>query len=603
METSNAKKRYWFFSPGEKAACWEEFYEAGIMAIDYGIGDLSKYDSKEAIKQQMNELHYGDETKHTMAVHAAWQFLKEIKIGDVVFAKEGRNKLVGRGVVTSDYFFDESRQTYKNVRSVKWTNKGEWYIKDVESAHGHRMPSKTLTDITQFNEYPLEIDARITGNAICVGEENAEITPNNYWWLNAKPGYWNIKEMKVGEEISYSLRNENGNKRQVYSYFLAAKVGDLVIGYSTSPDCMATSVLKVIKTPNDNDENIHFEKVKELEKPIPLRMLKPCPELKNLEFFSKAQGSLFKMTKDEFNFIVNFEHENDVFESYSRADFLSEVYIDAEEYDKLVALLDYKYNIILQGAPGVGKTFAAKRLAYSIMGLKDDSRVKLVQFHQNYSYEDFIEGYRPNDSGGFVLRTGVFKDFCQQANDDPQRTYFFIIDEINRGNLSKIMGELFMLVEKEYRGTSIRLTYADAKSQEFCVPENLRIIGMMNTADRSLAMLDYALRRRFSFYTMHPAFNSQGFSSLLSSINSPIFDKLIVQVKALNEEIADDTSLGAGFCIGHSYFCGLTPDNFSAEKLKMIVDYELVPMLEEYWFDEPQKVSEWKKRLTDALNE
>ncbi|MCH5301163.1 MAG: AAA family ATPase, partial [Ruminococcus sp.] len=197
--------------------------------------------------------------------------------------------------------------------------------------------------------------------------------------------------------------------------------------------------------------------------------------------------------------------------------FLSEVFIKESEFDKLSSLLKNKKNIILQGAPGVGKTFAAKRLAYALMGVKDDDRIRMVQFHQSYSYEDFIEGYRPNETGGFDLRDGVFKEFCDAASKDANRDYFFIIDEINRGNLSKIFGELLMLIEADKRGNdySVNLVYSNKK---LSLPENLYIIGMMNTADRSLAMIDYALRRRFAFYTMTPAFDNKTFDNKYSVV-------------------------------------------------------------------------------------
>src|SRR5690606_9501374 len=161
---------------------------------------------------------------------------------------------------------------------------------------------------------------------------------------------------------------------------------------------------------------------------------------------------------------------------------LNEVFMDNEHYTILVDLLRNKKNIILQGATGVGKTFTAKRLAYSMMGQKDVSRIMMVQFHQSYSYEDFIMGFRPSKNV-FELTPGPFYQFCKIAQDDNERDYFFIIDEINRGNVSKIFGELLMLIEEEKRGEKLRLLYSN---ELFSVPENVHIIGMMNTADRSL---------------------------------------------------------------------------------------------------------------------
>ena len=288
------------------------------------------------------------------------------------------------------------------------------------------------------------------------------------------------------------------------------------------------------------------------------------------------------------------EEEN---EKYSKEDFLNEVYMTENQYDSLVSLLKNKMNLILQGAPGVGKTFAAKRLAYSIMGEKDESRIEFVQFHQNYSYEDFMMGYKPTDTG-FELKYGIFYRFCTLAANHPDKDYFFIIDEINRGNMSKIFGELLMLIEKDYRGTKATLAY---NGMSFSVPENLYIIGMMNTADRSLAMIDYALRRRFSFFNMVPGFDSDGFKKYQATIVNAKFDKLVDEVKNLNKAIAADKSLGNGFCIGHSYFCGHKADE-SATWIKEIVDYDIIPMLNEYWFDDSDSVKKWSDLLSGAVN-
>ena len=282
---------------------------------------------------------------------------------------------------------------------------------------------------------------------------------------------------------------------------------------------------------------------------------------------------------------------------YDADKFLEEVYMDVADYNTLVGLIRTKKNVILQGAPGVGKTFAAKRLAYSMMGQKDQDRVMLVQFHQSYTYEDFIEGFRPTSAGsGFEIKKGSFYNFCKKAGEDLENEYFFIIDEINRGNLSKIFGELFMLIENDKRGNSLQLLYSDEK---FNVPSNVYIIGMMNTADRSLAMLDYALRRRFAFYTMNPGFNSDGFRTYKTKLASSKMDKLIACVESLNSVIAADDSLGEGFCVGHSYFCNIA--EATDVILSNIVEYELVPLLKEYWFDEPIKVKDWTNNLRSAI--
>lgn len=417
----------------------------------------------------------------------------------------------------------------------------------------------------------------------------------NYWWLNANPKIWSFSDIAVGETQAYTLYNENGNKRRIFQNFLDAKVGDVVIGYESNPVRQIVAIGRV--SAEQDGEKLFFEKVETLSSPIDYAVLKECPELENMEYFRNPQGSLFKLTRSEYEFILDMiREENPIVtasssDAYTKDDFLNEVYMTEERYETLVNVLRNKKNIILQGAPGVGKTFAARRLAWSMMGEKDDSRIEFVQFHQNYSYEDFMMGYKPVEDG-FELKYGIFYRFCQKAANQPDKEFFFIIDEINRGNMSKIFGELLMLIEKDYRGTKMTLAY---NGLPFSVPKNLYIIGMMNTADRSLAMIDYALRRRFSFFEIEPGFDSQGFISYQNGLNSETLDELISKVKELNRKIAADKSLGRGFCIGHSYFCGR--DVCTDEWLHSVVDYDILPMLSEYWFDDENEFQRWKNVL------
>lgn len=425
--------------------------------------------------------------------------------------------------------------------------------------------------------------------------ENYSSTEPHYWFLSANPKIWSMSSIPVGKEQSYTLYNDNGNKRRVFQNFLDAKVGDVIIGYESTPIKQVVAILEVTK--EQDKERIYFKKVESLSSPIDFALLKACPGLGNMEFFVCSQGSLFKLTKNEYEQILDLIREenpaqtNKVVNKYTKEDFLNDVYVTDTKYDRFVSVIKKKKNIIIQGPPGVGKTFAAKRLAYSIMVEKDDDRIEFVQFHQNYSYEDFMLGYKPCGNG-FEMKYGIFYQFCQKASNHPDKDYFFIIDEINRGNMSKIFGELLMLIEPDYRDNKIKLAY---NGLDFSVPQNLHIIGMMNTADRSLALIDYALRRRFSFFTMEPGFDTDGFKKYQQKLKSLVFDKLIDRVKDLNDEILKDDSLGCGFCIGHSYFCNL--DTCTNEVLLDIVDFDILPMLNEYWFDEPSKVERWENNL------
>lgn len=459
--------KYWIYAPGPNACKWEEFYKKGIMAIGWGyLEDLTKYASKEAMKDKMREHDNKPNESYMNDGLATWQFCHEINVGDIVYAKKGKETLVGRGIVESGYIYDPKQNEYSHIRKVKWTHKK---IVDVED----KCATKTLTDITPYPE-----------------------TTKSY-------------------EEKYDV---------------------------------------------DPDKNLHI---------------------------------------------------------YTKENFLDEVYMSEEDYNSLVSLLEHKKNIILQGAPGVGKTFAAKRLAYSILKKKDPSKVKMIQFHQSYSYEDFVRGYRPTEKG-FEIKNGPFYEFCMKARVDSEHKYFFIIDEINRGNLSKIFGELFMLIESDKRSDpkkdsrpSVQLLYVDPDNnvEEFWIPSNLYIIGMMNTADRSLALMDFALRRRFGFFDLKPAFENDNFEEYEKSLNNQKFTALIGAIKEINKKIEKDPSLGSGFCIGHSFFCGLGEENNNDDssnvdigpKLESIVKFEIIPLLQEYWFDDTDTVKDEIDKLMKAI--
>ena len=463
---------------------------------------------------------------------------------------------------------------------------GRHATKDEDGGYIWRLRSELSDALDQIDLKDVDLYAKSVD-----GEEHG------YWWLNANPKIWSFSDLQVGEVQDYTLFNENGNKRRVFQNFIDAKTGDLVIGYESNPVKQVVALVKV-SAANDG-QKIYFEKTESLANPIDYQTLKECPELEKMEFFQNPNGSFFKLTKGEYEFIMDMIRDENPLNTevkippYTKEDFLSEVYMTEEKYDRLSGVLLNKMNIILQGAPGVGKTFAAKRLAYSLMGEKDDSRIEFVQFHQNYSYEDFMMGYKPSGDS-FELKYGVFYRFCKKAENQPDKKFFFIIDEINRGNLSKIFGELLMLIEKDYRGTKATLAY---NGMPFTVPENLYIIGMMNTADRSLAMIDYALRRRFSFFEIDSGFESKGFSDYQQTLKNETFDELIKKVIELNGEITRDKSLGKGFCIGHSYFCGRTKETCTDEWMQSVVDYDILPMLQEYWFDDDSKVQRWDNIL------
>jgi 5-methylcytosine-specific restriction protein B len=447
------------------------------------------------------------------------------------------------------------------------------------------------------------------------GTDTLPLTPTgrHYWWLNANPKIWNFESKAVGERQTYTSYNERGNKRQKYKYFGEVKPGDLVIGYVTSPQKEVIAVCQITKGLHQSDgaERIEFKKIEQLQNPITYEELKAVPALAQSEPLVSNQGSLFALNEEQFEIIRAIIDEKNppippaTLKPYTKHDALSEMFISEGELAGIISRLRRKKNVILQGPPGVGKTFVARRLAFLMMGVKDASRVQMVQFHQSYAYEDFIQGYRPNEDGRFTIKPGIFYEFCRKAQRDPERDYFFIIDEINRGNLSKIFGELMMLIEHDKRGPSfaIPLTYARSGDDLFYIPDNFYLIGMMNTADRSLSLVDYALRRRFAFVTLHPKFASERFAESLADGGAPndLINKIRERVGVLNKEIAaDERNLGPGYQIGHSYFCpGSDGQSLDEDWYREVIESEIRPLLEEYWVDESGKVSDLVSRLLD----
>ncbi len=474
-------------------------------------------------------------------------------------------------------------------------NEGEAYLEICEKVRNliekGGYPYKNFYELSDYayNKYAVKEKFKLM-------EENDK----KYYWLNANPKIWSFSDIKVGEEQTYTAVNDQGNKRRIYQNFVDAKVGDILIAYESTPVKAITGICEI--TNKDEDNSFSFKKVEHLINPISYSDIILVDELKEMESLKNAQGSLFKLTKNEFNVLFDIIRENNPnpivkenFPIYTKENFLNEVFITEEKYNDISNLLARKKNIILQGAPGVGKTFMAKRSAYSLIGEKNPNRLELIQFHQSYSYEDFIEGYKPSGEK-FNLEKGIFCTICKKAENDSENKYFLIIDEINRGNLSKIFGELLMLIEEDKRGEQLTLPYSKSK---LLVPSNLYIIGMMNTADRSLALMDYALRRRFSFVEVLPAFNNEKFIEYKNNINNKYFNKVIDKIIDLNKEISNDMSLGDGFMIGHSYFCNLNNDY--EENLKSILKYDILPMIKEYWFDNREVTEKWETEINKLI--
>ncbi|MBE6442520.1 MAG: EVE domain-containing protein [Desulfovibrio desulfuricans] len=525
------------------------------------------------------------------------QFLRQIKYAAMLCNEENKYKYTHLyTILTNDKRGNWARYLLPTLNGWSGLNK------PLNETSGNNSAFNNIVDIHKSYIFDDKDKEHNMATTITNMQQISSLASPHYWWLVANPRIWNFADLPTGETQTYTALNENGNKRRVYQNFADAAVGDKLVGYVSQPQKKLVALCTI--TAKDGD-NIIFRKDEQLADPISYAELKDMPELASMQFFQNSNGSLFSLSEKEASALMDCIRERnprppaDAAPPYTAEDFCREVYMAPERHARLCKLLLRQKNIILQGPPGVGKTYAARRLAWSVMGCKDDSRVTMVQFHQNYAYEDFVMGYRP-DGAGFVLREGVFYQACKRAANDAGRGHFFIIDEINRGNLSRIFGELLMLLENGHRGESLPLPY---NGERFSVPPNLHVIGMMNTADRSLALMDYALRRRFGFCAIPPGFGSAGFSAYLESLgDKPKLRALVEVVKKLNEAISEDASLGRGYCVGHSYFCGMQPEDVTDERLADIVECDLLPLLEEYWFDDADKRRQWEKELKGTLS-
>jgi DNA polymerase III delta prime subunit len=541
-------RQYWLYSPGENASKWEEFYKAGIMAIGWdAIGDLSQFKNRSEIRKALLEA-YGGEGSKKNDVSANDDMINKMNVGDIIIAKRGRSELLGYGKVTSDYYYDEKRTDYKHCRNVSWIKKGEWQV-------DFKLVLKTLTDITEYDsEHPKyeKYYQRLMG---IMGEEveklqriqsSQDIQASNIIFYGP-PGTGKTYRLKEEYFGKYSSKETSLSKEKHFEYVVenAGWHECLVIALL---DLKRASVSEIMEHPWIR-KKIEFSQAKNIRANLwgnlQAHTVEECP---NVNVKIRRSPSVF------------YKHEDSTWEVLQEQvkELTPEIYTLKKSVEAFIPNPDKEIN-----------------------------RYRFVTFHQSFSYEDFIEGIKPIlpgegeeiDDLNYTIVDGVFKDLCRKAEGDPENRYAIFIDEINRGNIAQIFGELITLIEKDKRwGAKNQLSAVLPYSKkEFRVPKNLDIYGTMNTADRSVEALDTALRRRFSFQEIMP--DPEKLRG--KTIGSIDLEQLLTVINQRIELLVD-----RDHTIGHSYFIEVNNE----QELADAFNDKVVPLLQEYFYGDFGKI-------------
>lgn len=557
--------KYWLYAAGEKSYKWNEFYKDGIMAIgwDY-LGDLTKYGSQEDIANRIKQ----EENRNNEPMNdskANWEFAKEMQIGDIVYVKKGlQDALIGRGIVKSDYIYDTSRNEYESIRKVEWTHNGTYDV-DFNALDIKQWNQKTLTDISQskYKDFCLKIEDVFMKKQPEEKLNNLQVNIPLNQILYGPPGTGKTYSMRkyITDIVGQNPGLKTDNEEQ--------RINDVVKDLSWYT-AIAISMYRNGKNNKYKVANLQYQKI--------IKAFALTRESKNIKatLWFQLQSHTSEISQNVNN---STKHPPFIFDKTENSEwYLTEdgIKFVEENLAEQLELLAAKHSV-----------------------RKVDDFYKFLTFHQSYSYEEFVEGIKPsiNDESetstvNYEYNKGIFKEICQQANSDPNNKYLLIIDEINRGNISKIFGELITLIEQDKRvipngerifentetkeeQLTVTLPYTKSK---FGVPNNLYILGTMNTSDRSIASIDIALRRRFKFVEMMP--RPELVADFGCSFQS-IFEKLNTKIKIL---------LDRDHQIGHSYFINTKYANADISILKEIWFSEIIPLLNEYFYCDWEKL-------------
>lgn len=557
--------KYWLYSAGEKSYKWDEFYKDGIMAIgwDY-LGDLTKYSSQEEIANKITKEE--NKTQYPMNDSKAnWEFAKDMQVGDIVYVKKGlQDALIGRGIVKSDYIYDANRNEYKSIRKVEWTHNGIYDV-DFKVLDIKQWNQKTLTEISQskYKDFCLKIEDVFMKKQPEENSNSLQVNIPLNQILYGPPGTG--KTYSVRQYITDIVGQNPGLKTDNEEQKINNAVKDL-----TWYSAIALSMYKNGKNNKYKVPNLQHQKI--------IKAFAATKESK------KIKATLWFQMQSHTS-----ESSENVNNSTKHPPYLFDKTENSEWYLTETGIKFVEENLSEQ---------------LEFLNAKNSSRkiedfYKFITFHQSYSYEEFVEGIKPsinndedNATISYEYNRGIFKEICQQANSDPENNYLLIIDEINRGNISKIFGELITLIESDKRVIpNDERIFENTKTQneelvvilpytksKFGVPSNLYILGTMNTSDRSIASIDIALRRRFKFVEMMPK------RELVADFGinfADVFENLNTKIKIL---------LDRDHQIGHSYFIKTKYENAGSDELKAIWFSEILPLLNEYFYCDWEKL-------------
>jgi hypothetical protein len=548
IEPDNSQVKYWIYAPGENASKWDEFYTEGIMALGWDqLGDLNQYKTKEQIAQALRSHDDSEGSKKNDSL-ANYEFNNVISIGDVIIVKRGLHEFLGYGIVTSDYYFDDNRLEYKSCRKVEWKKNGVWTDSE------NKTVLKTLTNISQYKDYIERLKSLIgiDGSINQINPLKKEEPVNKI--LYGPPGTGKTFTLKSNYFPKYITKESNLTKEQHF---------ENVIRELTWWQVIAAALIQTGKTKVGNLLNHPW--ILQKAKMSTSNTVRPTlwgqlqsHTIDSCEFVNvkaKLQPFIFNKTEDSHWEIIEEEVK--------------------EQYPEIYDIIDSVENF--NPSPD-----------------KEIKRYVFTTFHQSFNYEDFIEGIKPvlsdeNENGevAYRIEDGIFKSLCKRAESDPENRYAIFIDEINRGNVSNIFGELITLIETDKRNgaehaMSATLPYS---KKQFSVPSNVDIYGTMNTADRSVEALDTALRRRFSFSEMLPQPELIQTVGPLKSTNGVLDGiDLTLLLKTINKRI--EKLIDKDHQIGHSYFLKVD----SLKSLKSAFHNAIIPLLQEYFFGDYGKI-------------